>query len=112
MSGLCNPEGSEEAGSPSCKPVSKGGEISISHDRFQVQTRTGVCWEEREQPFPQPDNQRVMGISDECCGQQAKIAPNPYNLALVVTRKRRGKFTVLEHNYEKIKMKSREIIHF
>lgn len=59
--------------------------MSSSHDRFQVQTRIGVCWEEREQPFPRPDNQRMMGISNECCGQQAKITPNHYNLDLVVT---------------------------
>lgn len=71
------------------KPVSRGGEMSLSHDRFQVQTRIGVCWEEREQPFPQPDNQRMMGISNECCGQQAKITPNHYNLDLVVTWERR-----------------------
>lgn len=69
-----NLEGFEDAGSLSPKPVSRGGEISASHGRFQVQTRIGVCWEEREQPFPQPDNQRMMGIPDECCGQQAKIA--------------------------------------
>lgn len=71
------------------KPVSRGGEMSSSHDRFHVQTRIGVCWEKREQPFPWPDNQRMLGISNEYCGQQAKITPNHYNLDLVVTWERR-----------------------
>lgn len=74
--------------SVSHKPVSIGREVSTSPDRFQVQTRAWVCWEEENNLCLRVTTRGWWESLMSAWDQEAQNAHNQYTLDFWVTRER------------------------